>query len=66
METVENTNRIHNFTLDSFKKSQSAMIATSDNAYGSRFGNGQWVSRTKDYTEDEIKKVIESGSLIEQ
>ena len=66
METVENTNRIHNFTLDSFKKSQSAMIATSDNAYGSRFGNGQWVSRTKDYTEDEIKKIIESGSLIEQ
>ena len=66
METVENTNRIHNFTLDSFKKSQSAMIATSDNAYGGRFGNAQWAGRVRDYTEDEVKKIIESGSLLEQ
>ena len=66
METVENTNRIHNFTLDSFKKSQSAMIATSDNAYNNRFGNAQWAGRVRDYTEDEVKKIIESGSLLEQ
>ena len=66
METVENTNRIHNFTLDSFKKSQSAMIATSDSAYGGRFGNAQWAGRVRDYTEDEVKKIIESGSLLEQ
>lgn len=66
METVENTNRIHNFTLDSFKKSQSAMIATSESAYGSRFGNAQWTGRVRDYTEDEVKKIIESGSLLEQ
>ena len=66
METVENVNRIHNFTLDSFKKSQSAMIATSDSAYGSRFGNAQWAGRVRDYTEDEVKKIIESGSLLEQ
>ena len=66
METVESTNRIHNFTLDSFKKSQSAMIATSDSAYNNRFGNAQWVTRVKDYTEDEVKKIIESGSLLEQ
>lgn len=66
METVENQNRIHNFTLDSFKKSQSAMIATSDSAYGGRFGNAQWAGRVRDYTEDEVKKIIESGSLLEQ
>jgi hypothetical protein len=66
METVENINRIHNFTLDSFKKSQSAMIATSDAAYGGRFGNAQWAGRVRDYTEDEVKKIIESGSLLEQ
>jgi hypothetical protein len=30
-----------------------------------RWGGGQWVSRTKDYTEDEVKKIIESGSLVE-
>jgi hypothetical protein len=27
-------NKLHNFDLASFKKSQSAMIATSDRAYG--------------------------------
>lgn len=66
METVENKNRIHNFTLDSFKKSQTAMIATSDNAYNNRHGCAQWAGRVKDYTEDEVKKIIESGSLLEQ
>lgn len=66
METVENTNRIHNFTLDSFKKSQSVMIATSESAYGGRFGSARRASRVRDYTEDEVKKIIESGSLFEQ
>ena len=66
-ETVNNElTRLHNFDLASFKKSQSAMIATSDTAYGSRHGSAQWVSRVKDYTEDEVKKIIESGSLLEQ
>ena len=61
----ELNSKLHSFDLASFKKSQSAMIATSDSAYGNRFG-GQWVSRTREYTEEEIKKIIESGSLIEQ
>lgn len=59
-------NRLHNFDLASFKKSQSAMIATSDRAYGSRPGAAQWAERARDYSEDEVKKIIESGSLIEQ
>ena len=54
METVENNlTRLHSFDLASFKKSQSAMIATSDNAYGTRYGFQQ-TSRVKDYTEEEV------------
>jgi hypothetical protein len=41
------------------------MIATSDSAYGTRYGFQQ-TSRVKDYTEEEVKKIIESGSLTEQ
>ena len=62
----ETVSRLHNFNLDSFKKSQGAMIATNDNAYGKRAGQGQWVDKTKDYTEDQVKRIIESGSLKEQ
>jgi hypothetical protein len=62
----ETVNRLHNFDLASFKKSQTAMIATSDTAYGSRPGAAQWVGRARDYSEDEVRKIIESGSLVEQ
>ena len=62
----ETVTKLHNFNLDSFKKSQSAMIATSDHAYGTRPGQSQWVDRTKDYTEEQVKRIIDSGSLIEQ
>jgi hypothetical protein len=66
-EQIDNqSTRLHNFDLASFKKSQSAMIATSDTAYSSRFGSAQWTSQVKNYTEQEVKKIIESGSLIEQ
>ena len=62
----EISSKLHNFSLDSFKKSQSAMIATSDGAYGSFPGRAQWSERTRDYTEEQVKKIIESGSLVEQ
>ena len=66
METVNNQlTKLHNFSLDSFKKSQTAMIGTNDAAYGTRPGF-QTSSRVKDYTEEEVKKIIESGALIEQ
>ena len=58
--------RLHNFDLASFKKSQDAMIATSDNSYGTRPGSAQWADRVRDYSEDEVKRIIQSGSLIEQ
>lgn len=66
-ETINNElTRLHNFDLASFKKSQNAMIATSESAYSSLPGTSRWTSRTKDYTEDEVKRIIESGSLLEQ
>ena len=64
-ETVNQLPKLHNFDLASFRKSQSAMIATSESSYSTRAGM-QWVSQTKEYTEDEVKRIIESGSLLEQ
>ena len=64
-----NTNeltRLHSFDLASFKKSQSAMIATSESAYSNLPGSTSWAARAKSYTEDEIKRIVESGSLFEQ
>lgn len=57
-----------NFDLATFQKITDNMIARNADAYG-----GGWTDRysyssrrTKDYTIDEIKKIIESGSLSEQ
>jgi hypothetical protein len=38
------------------------MIATSSNSYGSRYGQ-YYRDKVRDYTEEEVKKIIESGSL---
>lgn len=65
-ETVNNLTRLHNFDLASFKSSQTSMIATNEAAYNVRPGSSQWRSRLKDYTEEEVKKIIDSGSLLEQ
>lgn len=60
----EIANKLHNFNLDSFKKAQTAMIATSDSLHHGRLG--RWLDKTVNYTEEEVKKIIESGSLPEQ
>ena len=59
------SNLTHNFDLASFAKAQSSMIATSDASYGSRYGT-MYRDRVRDYTEEEVIKIIESGSLFEQ
>ena len=64
-ENVEQLNKFHNFSLDSFKKSQSAMIATSEAAVRGFPSGGQWTSRIKTYTANEVEKILESGSLTE-
>ena len=40
------------------------MIATSDSSYTSRYG-AHYRDRVRDYTEEEVKKIIENGSLSE-
>ena len=62
----ETVSKLHNFDLASFKKSQSAMIATSDNSYNGHRGQARWADRTRDYTEDQVARIVESGSLVEQ
>ena len=65
MSETNNMERLHNFDLASFRRAQDAMIATSGNSYGSRHGY-EYRDRVKDYTEEEVKKIIESGSLSAQ
>lgn len=54
-----------NFDLASFKRANSGMIATNDNSY-----KGKWERRIgtklKDYSLEEVEKIINSGSLSEQ
>lgn len=54
-----------NFNLASFQKAKAQMIATNDAAYGGRYNLGR-VRSVRDYTEEEIDRIIESGSLAEQ
>lgn len=62
----EKTERLHTFDLSLFKKAQQNMIAASDIAYGSRIINQYQRERIKEYSVEEVKRIIESGSLIEQ
>jgi hypothetical protein len=42
------------------------MIATSDTAYcGNRYGGQQWLEKVRDYSPEEVKRIIASGSLSE-
>ena len=58
----------HTIDLATFKKAGTRMIATNDNAYR----QSSWSSRRlelshmREYTEVEIARIIESGSLVEQ
>ena len=58
--------KLHNFDLSTFRKSQSAMIATSDGAYGSRPGTRSRSDYNFDYDQQSIERIIQSGSLVEQ
>ena len=64
---MDSYEKLHNFDLSSFTKAHESMIATSDRAYqGSSLAMSQFNSRVKDYTEEEVKRIIESGSITEQ
>ena len=63
-ETNLNLSNLHNFDLASFQKAQNSMVATSDQSYSNRYG-ANYHDRVRDYTEEEVKKIIESGTLNE-
>lgn len=54
------------FDLNSFKRAQKRMIATSDTAFRDNYSDRQRTSRIKDYTKEEIEQIINSGSLTQQ
>lgn len=64
-ETNLNQKKLHNFDLSTFTTAYGDMVATSTSSYGSPSSN-QWRSRLRDYTVEEVSKIIESGSLEEQ
>ena len=56
-----------NFSLDSFSKASKKMVATNDNAYSSIYQDPLRSRCLKrEYTEQEILSIIDSGSLSEQ
>lgn len=50
--------------LSVFQKATQDMIATSQSSYGYRYG--RWTTPLKQYSKEEIQKIIQSGSLSEQ
>ena len=54
--------------LTSFTNAYKDIIASNDNAYRNSFKNWgyRWTNRLKDYSEEEIEKIIDSGSIIDK
>lgn len=65
MSDNEQLNTVRNFDLTSFQKATTKMIATNDNAYGGNYDRNRR-SAVRDYTPEEIERIIQSGSLVEQ
>jgi hypothetical protein len=55
----------HDFTLDTFSKAQNKMIATSNRTYGTRESYWDRLSRCREYTDEEVQGIINSGSFLE-
>ena len=52
------------FDITTFQKMQSEMIAKNEQSWNSNYSNG--TSRTRDYSLEEIKQIINSSSLASQ
>ena len=61
MENIPNK-----FDLASFKKSNDAMIAQTENAYSDMYLKRRQVQRTRDYTADEIERIVSSADVESQ
>lgn len=55
-----------NFDLASFKRANTGMIATNDSTYKTVWGSRNLATRIREYTLEEVEKIIQSGSLEEQ
>lgn len=60
------TEENRNYDLASFKRANTGMIATNDSTYKNRWGSRNSVQRIREYSLEEIDKIIQSGSLEEQ
>ena len=67
MDNKDTKNTVpHNFTLDSFTKAQLKMIATNERAYGARRSYWDVRASCREYTEEEVHSILNSGSFLEQ
>jgi hypothetical protein len=56
-----------NFNITSYARAQAKMIATNDRSYsGDRYNYHQRLSASREYTPEEITRIIESGTLHEK
>lgn len=60
------TEQNRNYDLASFKRANTGMIATNDSTYKNYWGSRNSVQRVREYSLEEIEKIIQSGSLEEQ
>lgn len=60
------TQASHNFTLDSFQKSFNAMIQTNNNSYDVDYFGMDRIIPLKEYTEEDIQRIILKGNPEEQ
>ena len=63
---MEQNNSKYPDFLTSFKRAKDQMIATNETSYNGEWGNRRYRQPLKDYTQEEIEKIIDSGSLPEQ
>lgn len=68
MENTEEKVIPHNYTLETFKRANSGMIATNDHAYGIGSRLSYWDQRTcgREYSPEEVQSIITHGSFLEQ
>lgn len=67
MENENTQHTIHNFSLESFKKSIENMIATSSDSYsGSRISTASRPKPVREYNIAQVRQIIESGTTVAQ
>ena len=64
MENEQNQKR--NFNLATFKKASESMIATNEDSYNRNYLSWDRPRRVRDYSQEEIESIIESGSTESQ